>query len=138
MAWHSLTTIREGWRAFRSCGNTPEKAYLTLPLGAPPRLPAALAEHSQQPLLFPFLSEACLLRSYFCSANPPFPPSNSPSLLLLAKMCCLQPRKPNYITLIRVSCRKQNFPIQYFSAAHKLKNTIIKKAMMHARFPNPI
>lgn len=83
--------------------------------GDPTSTPAALAEHSQNHCSLPFLPQACLFSSYFYSANCNFLPSSSPSLLLFATMYCLQPIKPNYITLIGVSCRKQDIPIQDFS-----------------------
>lgn len=91
------------------------KSQAHSPFGDPTSTPAALAGHSQNHCSLPFLPQACLFSSYFYSANCNVLPNGSPSLLLFAKTYRWQPRKPNYITRIGVSCRKQNIPIQDFS-----------------------
>lgn len=131
MVWH-LTTIGEGLRAYQSCGDAPGRARHTLPLGAPPLLPETLAGHLQQSLLtsFPAYSVSTSVSTFLSNS--------SPFLLLFAKMCCLQPLKPNYITLIGVLCRKKTFPPRTSQSCSQAYKHYIRKGMMHTGFPNPI
>lgn len=82
---------------------------------------------------------SCLFSFCLCSANPNFLSNSSPFLFLFAKMCCLQPLKPNYITLIGVLYRKKTFPPRTSqSCSQTYKHYIIRKGMVHTGFPNPI
>lgn len=136
MTWHYLTVIREALSSHSSCGNHPERTGPTPPLGP---LSHSLQPRQDIPALIAHISSsqrpACSVLTSVLQISS-FLPNSSPSLLIFAKMCCLQPKKINCVTLTAVWWRDRIFPSRTSQSCSQ--DCTGKNGMMHTGFLNLI
>lgn len=116
--------------------NAPQRAS-SLSFGGPTSTPSRIFLAAMLTSLPP---RGLLVQCPLLFGKPNFIPKSSPSLLLFAKMCCLQPIKPKFHNTNR--CFMQETEHSHpglLRDAHKLKNIVHRQEGHDAcRVPNPI